>query len=213
MELTTARLSLTPLDPERDATALHAAYRDADVMRWWNSPLRSDVADTRGDLAAMLDGDDAHVWALRETEQPVGLVWLLGDVDVPGLTWMLCRQAWGRGLMTAFAMSIRESKRPLARSPDGAYVLYEIAADGPEGGGSLTYRLAGRRKADRIDFLVSADFSPGGTSQPQLVTAEACARQVDALAAALAKHGFRGVATHPERCALPSRDGLVTVAR
>lgn len=115
--------------------------------------------------------------------------------------------------LAAFAMSVRENRRLLAKSPDGARVLYEIAADGPEGGGSLTYRLEGRRKADRVDYLVSSDFSPGGASQPQLVTAEACARQVDALAAALAKQGFRGVATHPERCTLPSRQGLVTVAR
>lgn len=106
MELTTARLSLTPLDPERDATALHAAYRDPDVMRWWNTPLRTDIADTRRDLAATLDGDGAHVWAVRETEEPVGVVGLLGDVDVPGLTWMLCRQAWGRGLMAEAAAAV-----------------------------------------------------------------------------------------------------------
>jgi hypothetical protein len=114
---------------------------------------------------------------------------------------------------TAFAMSIRESKRLLARAPDGRHALYEIVAYGPEGGGSLRYRLEGRRKADRIDYLVSSDFSPGGDSQPQVVSAEACAREVDALAAALAKHGFRGLATHPERCKLQPRDGLVSVDR
>jgi len=36
-------------------------------------------------------------------------------------------------------------------------------------------------------------------------------QRVEALAAALAKRGFRGVATHAERCRTPSRDGLVTV--
>lgn len=89
MELTTARLSLAPLDPERDAEALHAGYRDPDVMRWWNSPLRVDVADTRRDLARLLEGDGAHIWAVHEAGSPVGLVGLLGDVAVPGVAWLL----------------------------------------------------------------------------------------------------------------------------
>ena len=43
---------------------------------------------------------------LREEAVPVGLVGLLGDVAVPGLSWMLCRQAWGRGLMTEAADAV-----------------------------------------------------------------------------------------------------------
>jgi RimJ/RimL family protein N-acetyltransferase len=106
VELTTARLLLTPLDPDRDAEALHAAYSDPDVMRWWNTPLRLDVADTHRDLANSLDGEGAHFWVVRETGQPVGMVGLLGDVAVPGLSWMLCRHAWGRGLMTEAAAAV-----------------------------------------------------------------------------------------------------------
>lgn len=106
MELTTARLSLAPLDPERDAEALHAAYSDPDVMRWWNTPLRVDIADTHRDLVNSLEGDGAHFWVVREARNPVGLVGLLGDVAVPGLSWMLCRQAWGRGLMTEAAAAV-----------------------------------------------------------------------------------------------------------
>jgi RimJ/RimL family protein N-acetyltransferase len=108
VELTTARLSLTPLDPDHDAEALHAAYRDPDVMRWWNTPLRVDVADTRQDLADLLEGEGAHIWAVRETDEAVGFVGLLGDVAVPGLTWLLCKQAWGRGLMTEAAAAVVE---------------------------------------------------------------------------------------------------------
>ena len=106
MELTTARLSLAPLAPDRDAEALHAAYSDPDVMRWWNTPLRVNVADTRRDLASILEGDGAHIWTVREADTTVGLVGLLGDVAVPGLSWMLCRQAWGRGLMTEAAAAV-----------------------------------------------------------------------------------------------------------
>lgn len=106
VELTTDRLLLTPLDADRDAEALHVGYVDPDVMRWWNTPLRDDVADTRRDLESILDGDGANVWAVRESDMTVGLVGFLGDVAVPGLTWMLCKQAWGRGLMTEAAAAV-----------------------------------------------------------------------------------------------------------
>ena len=108
MELTTARLLLAPLDPDRDAEALHATYSDPDVMRWWSTPRHVDVADTRRDLVRRLEGDGARMWVLREEAVPVGVVGLLGDVAVPGLTWMLRRQAWGRGLMTEAAGAVVE---------------------------------------------------------------------------------------------------------
>jgi RimJ/RimL family protein N-acetyltransferase len=108
VDLSTARLSLVPLDPDRDAEALHAAYGDPDVMRWWDTPLRIDAADTRRDLASLLQGAGAHMWVVREAQTTVGLVGLLGDVDVPGLSWLLCRQAWGRGLMTEAAAAVVE---------------------------------------------------------------------------------------------------------
>ena len=75
-------------------------------MRWWNTPIRAEIADTRRDLVNSLSGEGAHFWVVRETEEPVGLVGLLGDVAVPGLSWMLCRQAWGRGLMTEAADAV-----------------------------------------------------------------------------------------------------------
>jgi RimJ/RimL family protein N-acetyltransferase len=106
VELTTARLSLTPLDPERDADALHAAYSDPEVMRWWDVPLFTDIAETREHLASRLRGEGANAWTVRAATEPVGVVGLLGDVAVPGLSWMLCRHAWGRGLMTEAAAAV-----------------------------------------------------------------------------------------------------------
>jgi len=111
----------------------------------------------------------------------------------------------------ARAMSIRTNRKQLARSPDGA-TLYEIRADGPEGGGSLTYRVQGKAPRSAIDFLVSSDFSPGGPSQPQTVSAEVCRQRVTALGTEIAKRKIPGVTVHPEACASADRDGVVTVA-
>jgi RimJ/RimL family protein N-acetyltransferase len=106
LELRTARLMLAPLDPARDAELLHEAFSDPDVMRWWNTPLRLDVADTRRDLTNFLDGEGAHLWAVRDAGATVGLIGFLGDVAVPGLSWMLTRRAWGRGLITEAAGAV-----------------------------------------------------------------------------------------------------------
>ena len=37
-------------------------------MRWWNTPLSPDIADTRQNLVSSLEGEGAHLWVLREAE-------------------------------------------------------------------------------------------------------------------------------------------------
>ena len=110
------------------------------------------------------------------------------------------------------AMGIRQERRLLARSADGGSALYEVRGWGPEGGGSLTYRIEGKRSRKALEFLVSSDFSPGGSTRPQQVPEATCEERLDALSAELAKRGIRGVAVSPARCRNPDRDGLVTVA-
>ena len=112
----------------------------------------------------------------------------------------------------AFAMGIRESKTELVRSTDGA-ALYEVRGDGPEGGGSLAYRVQGRAPRDRVDFLVSSDFSPGGSSRPQTVSAEICRQRIAALGAELAKRKIARVTLHPDACSTRDRAGLVVVEK
>ncbi|SHF86459.1 bleomycin family antibiotic N-acetyltransferase TlmB [Streptoalloteichus hindustanus] len=110
MELRTPRLRLIPLDPDRDASGLHAAFGDPEVMRWWNHVVCADVAETRERLRESVDRDGAHLWVIRRGEacEPAGMVGLLGEVDVPGLTWLLCKDAWGRGLATEAAGAVVE---------------------------------------------------------------------------------------------------------
>ena len=112
------------------------------------------------------------------------------------------------GAHGAFAMGIRESRTQLACAPGGS-TLYEVRGDGPEGGGSLGYRVQGKAAADRVDFLVSSDFSPGDGSRPQTVSSEICAQRLDALAAELAKRKFAGVTVHAEACRADHRTGLI----
>jgi hypothetical protein len=119
---------------------------------------------------------------------------------------------WACGFTDALAMSIETNRTKLARSPDGA-TLYEIRAHGPEGGGSLAYRVQGKAKKDTLDFLVSSDFSPGGTEQPQTVSADECRQRVTALGTEIAKRKIPGVTVHPDACASENRNGVVTVAQ
>jgi hypothetical protein len=114
------------------------------------------------------------------------------------------------GAGAAFAMGIEESKTPLARAADGT-TLYEVRGQGPEGGGSLSYRVQGPAPRDRTDFVVSSDLSPGDGSRPQSVSAEICRQRLAALASELAKRKLAGVTLHPEECRTKRRAGLVVV--
>ena len=115
------------------------------------------------------------------------------------------------GTTAAFAMGVQVNKTPLARSIDGA-TLYEMRGQGPEGGGSLSYRVQGPRPADSADFLVSSDLSPGDGSRPQSVSVEVCRQRLAALASKLAQQKIGGVTLHPEGCQTNRRVGLVVVA-
>jgi hypothetical protein len=109
---------------------------------------------------------------------------------------------------SALAMGIRENRKELDRSAAGT--LYEVRADGPEGGGALTYRVQGKATRDRIDFVVSSDFSPGDGSQPQTVSPDMCRQRLDALRAELGRRRLAHVTVHPDGCGAKDRNGLVT---
>lgn len=63
---------------EQDAGALHAAFGDAESMRFWDSAPARDVAETaeriRGSLAVGADWHAGFAVLLRETQDIVGMV-------------------------------------------------------------------------------------------------------------------------------------------
>jgi hypothetical protein len=116
------------------------------------------------------------------------------------------------GPSAVLAMTVYVTRRPIARSSEGA-TLYEVRGSGPEGGGSLTYRVQGKAPGDAVEFVVSSDFSPGDGSQPQTVSREMCRERLAALAAELAKRRIPGVVVNPEECGSASRAGVVVNAQ
>lgn len=110
--LTTARLELVPLDPDRDAESLHAMLGDPGMDPYgWSAPSR-DVAETRERLRAELAANGGWTWAVRLRPDPVslGTIGIFSDQGRPirGLGWHLRRSHWGRGIMGEAAPAVVE---------------------------------------------------------------------------------------------------------
>lgn len=101
--LTTARLDLVPLDPDRDAESLHAMHGDPEVSPYGPAEITADVAATRRRLVDELRSNGGWTWALRLRPDPeaIGTIGLFSDqgTSIRGVSWSLSRQYWGRGLM------------------------------------------------------------------------------------------------------------------
>jgi len=101
MELRSARLRLTPLDPEADAAGLHLAYGDPQVsVAWLDEDPPKDQTETRKRLMTHAAVDGSRLWTIRLLNDPdaLGLVELVGSGATPWLTWMLRREHWRRGI-------------------------------------------------------------------------------------------------------------------
>lgn len=96
---TTARLAMRAQRID-DATALHEAYRDAELMRYWSSAPHATIEESAAYLTPPVDHDQWRGWSIT----------LLGDdraigtlgastrrVGVAEIGYLLVRSAWGRG--------------------------------------------------------------------------------------------------------------------
>lgn len=99
--LETARLRLRPGGPS-DAEALHPAFADAELMRWWSNPPHASIEQTRADLAQSAPEWRRWIVTLKNDGQAVGFV-AAGEKrqgNVSEIGYLLRREYWGTGIAT-----------------------------------------------------------------------------------------------------------------
>src|SRR6185503_10232629 len=74
----------------------------------------------------------------------------------------------------AFGMCVSTTYTPVAWAKDGTAVVVKEEAQGPEGGGSITYDVINFRKEKPEVYVISSTFSPGDGSEPQTISEDAC---------------------------------------
>jgi [ribosomal protein S5]-alanine N-acetyltransferase len=97
--LETVRLRLRQRSPD-DAEALHPAFADHDLMRWWSSGPHDTVEQTRANLAR--EAPEWRNWAitLKGSDRAIGFV-AAGEKrqgNVSEIGYMLLREHWGTGI-------------------------------------------------------------------------------------------------------------------
>lgn len=101
--LTTDRLDLVPLDPDRDSESLHAMYGDPEYYQYGPPEPTADVAATRTRLVEELTGNGGWTWVLRlrPGTDAIGTIGLFFDqgTSIRGVSWGISRACWGQGLM------------------------------------------------------------------------------------------------------------------
>jgi len=83
-----------------DAEALHAAYRDEELMRYWSSAPTTTLAETTAYLAEHLESRDWRGWTimLKGCDRAIGTLGAgLRRAGVSEIGYMLLRDAWGHG--------------------------------------------------------------------------------------------------------------------
>jgi RimJ/RimL family protein N-acetyltransferase len=95
----TPRLTLRPRTLD-DAAALHVAFADPELMRYWSGPPHASVEETRADLAR--DAPEWRRWAitLKGDDTAIGVV-VAGEKrqgNVTEIGYILVREHWGAGI-------------------------------------------------------------------------------------------------------------------
>ncbi|AQR73867.1 GNAT family N-acetyltransferase [Sphingomonas sp. LM7] len=97
--LESTRLRLRP-SVAADVEALHPAYTDTEMMRWWSHPAHSSIEQTRADLASRGPGWRRWMITLKDEDRAVGFV-AAGEKrqgNVSEIGYLLRREYWGSGI-------------------------------------------------------------------------------------------------------------------
>jgi hypothetical protein len=109
----------------------------------------------------------------------------------------------------AHALSSRVFHTPLVASRNGQAALFLVSTIGPEGGGSIEFLLVTPNQQNR--FMVSSNFSPGGSSRPQTIGEAKCRIAVSRLQGAARQAGIVDFASHPDKCRGHGREQVIYV--
>jgi len=105
--LHTERLDLDPLDPDRDARALHVMASDAEVHRYdSDSAASTSVEETASRLRLELTANDGTTWAIRlRGGDAIGTIGVFADQQstIRGVGWSLARAYWRQGITSEAA--------------------------------------------------------------------------------------------------------------
>jgi RimJ/RimL family protein N-acetyltransferase/catechol 2,3-dioxygenase-like lactoylglutathione lyase family enzyme len=113
--LTTERLDLVPLDPDRDAADLHHLLADPGYYHFGTGTGTGDqptttLAETREHLVDTLAGNGGATWVIRLRPDPtaLGTIGLFPgeDTGIRGLSWGVHPAHWGRGLAGEAARAV-----------------------------------------------------------------------------------------------------------
>ncbi|AOH85419.1 GCN5 family acetyltransferase [Sphingomonas panacis] len=93
------RLVMRPQRVE-DAEALHLAYRDVELMRFWSNGPHASVAETRDYLTARSGPSPWRGWVMTLADDDTAIGTLAAGEKRPGVVeigYLLARAHWGRG--------------------------------------------------------------------------------------------------------------------
>ncbi|MGB1287539.1 MAG: GNAT family N-acetyltransferase [Aggregatilineales bacterium] len=98
--LHTDRLTLRPVDPEKDAAAFHKIFSHPDAMRFMPNLPHDNINQTENSIQMKISRPGAYLWAicLKDSDEAIGEVHRLGQTRVPGLGYILHPDYWGRGM-------------------------------------------------------------------------------------------------------------------
>ena len=97
--LETVRLRLRP-GGSADAEALHTAFADVELMRWWSSAPHTSIEQTRADLAQSAPEWRRWIVTQKDDDRAIGFV-AAGEKrqgNVSEIGYLLRREYWGTGI-------------------------------------------------------------------------------------------------------------------